>query len=61
MDLNNHSSFSNIDKQNYLSEIESLPGQLENAYQSSLRLSLPEWQGIRARAHRRHGRLCHRC
>jgi glucose/mannose-6-phosphate isomerase len=46
MDLNNHSSFSNIDKQNYLSEIESLPGQLENAYQSSLRLSLPEWQGI---------------
>jgi glucose/mannose-6-phosphate isomerase len=46
MDLNNHPSFSNIDKQNYLSEIESLPGQLENSYQSSLRLSLPEWQGI---------------
>ena len=46
MDLNNHSSFSNIDIQNYLSEIENLPSQLEIAYQSGMRLRLPEWQGI---------------
>ena len=46
MDLNNHTSFPNIDKQNYLSEIENLPTQLENAYQRGMSLSLPEWQGI---------------
>ncbi len=46
MDLNDHTSFLNIDKQNYLSEIENLPSQLENAFQRGLSLSLPEWQGI---------------
>jgi glucose/mannose-6-phosphate isomerase len=46
MDLNDHTSFPNIDKQNYLSEIENLPAQLENAYQHGLSLNLPEWQGI---------------
>jgi glucose/mannose-6-phosphate isomerase len=46
MDLNDHTSFPNIDKQNYLSEIENLPTQLENAYQRGMSLSLPEWQGI---------------
>jgi glucose/mannose-6-phosphate isomerase len=46
MDLNDHTSFPNIDKQNYLSEIENLPSQLENAFQRGLSLSLPEWQGI---------------
>jgi glucose/mannose-6-phosphate isomerase len=46
MDLNDYTSFPNIDKQNYLSEIENLPNQLENAYQQGLSLSLPKWQGI---------------
>jgi glucose/mannose-6-phosphate isomerase len=46
MDLNNHTSFSNVDRQNYLAEIENLPTQLENAYQRGMNLSLPEWQGI---------------
>ena len=46
MDLNDHTSFPNIDRQNYLSEIENLPSQLENAYQLGLSLNLPEWQGI---------------
>jgi glucose/mannose-6-phosphate isomerase len=48
MDLNNYSSFPNIDKQNYLAEIENLPNQLENAYQQGLSLSLPNWQGIQS-------------
>jgi glucose/mannose-6-phosphate isomerase len=47
MDLNDYTSFPNIDKQNYLAEIESLPSQLENAYQQGLSMSLPEWKGIR--------------
>lgn len=47
MDLNDYISFQNIDKQNYLAEIENLPSQLENAYQHGLSLSLPVWQGIR--------------
>ena len=46
MDLNNHTSFPHIDKQNYLAEIENLPSQLENAYQQGLSLNLPAWQGI---------------
>jgi glucose/mannose-6-phosphate isomerase len=46
MDLNNFTSFPNIDKQNYLAEIENLPSQLENAFQLGLSLSLPSWQGI---------------
>lgn len=46
MDLNDYTSFPNIDKQNYLVEIENLPSQLEKAYQQGLSLSLPEWQGI---------------
>jgi len=47
MDLNDYTSFLNIDKQNYLAEIESLPSQLENAYQQGLSMSLPEWKGLR--------------
>jgi glucose/mannose-6-phosphate isomerase len=47
MDLNNHSSFHTIDKQNYLAEIDNLPAQLENAYRHGLSLSLPPWQGIK--------------
>ena len=47
MDLNDYTSFSNIDKRDYLAEIENLPSQLENAYQQGLTLSLPTWQGIR--------------
>ncbi len=46
MDLNNQHLFPQIDRQNYLAEIESLPGQLEKAYQLSLQLELPAWQGI---------------
>jgi len=46
MDLNDYNSFSHIDKQNYLAEIENLPGQLENAYQQGLTLGLPAWKGI---------------
>jgi glucose/mannose-6-phosphate isomerase len=48
MDLNNHTSFATIDRQNYLGEIENLPYQLENAYQQGLSLNLPDWQGIQA-------------
>ena len=46
MDLNNHSTFTNIDQQNYLAEIENLPSQLENAYQQGSSLSLPAWQDL---------------
>lgn len=46
MDLNNHAGFHKIDSQNYLSEIDHLPDQLESAYQRGLSLSLPSWQGI---------------
>lgn len=48
MDLNNYTSFSNIDKQNYLAEIEYLPRQLESAFQQGLNLSLPDWRGLRS-------------
>lgn len=47
MDLNNHAAFHTIDKQNYLSEIEHLPDQLDNAFQLGLSLNLPRWQGIK--------------
>lgn len=46
MDLNNHASFSSIDTQNYLGEIENLPTQLESAYQQGLNWDLPQWKGI---------------
>jgi len=46
MDLNDYTSFTKIDQQNYLAEIENLPRQLENAYQQGLSLNLPDWQGI---------------
>ncbi len=47
MDLNNHTTFPDIDQQNYLGEIENLPSQLERAYQHAMSQSLPIWQGIR--------------
>jgi glucose/mannose-6-phosphate isomerase len=46
MDLNNHTLFTNIDKQQYMAEIENLPTQLGNAYQRGLGQDLPAWQGI---------------
>ncbi len=46
MDLNESALFSNIDRQNYLGEIENLPGQLDEAYKRGLDLILPDWQGI---------------
>jgi glucose/mannose-6-phosphate isomerase len=47
MDLNNHTLFSSIDKQNYLVEINNLPDQLEKAFQLGLNQNLPPWQGIK--------------
>jgi glucose/mannose-6-phosphate isomerase len=46
MDLNDYTSFPNIDRQNYLAEIENLPNQLEHAFKQGLTLDLPAWQGI---------------
>lgn len=46
MDLNNHASFTSIDSQNYLGEIEGLPTQLESAYHQGLDTNLPQWQGF---------------
>jgi glucose/mannose-6-phosphate isomerase len=46
MDLNDFKSFIKIDRQNYLAEIENLPGQLENAYRLGLGLPLPAWHGF---------------
>lgn len=46
MDLNNHTKFPEIDRQDYLSEIENLPSQLEGAFQRGLDLDLPDWHGI---------------
>lgn len=46
MDLNDFNTFSKIDTQNYLGEIDALPTQLENAYQLGLSLSLPDWHGL---------------
>ena len=46
MDLNDYTSFSKIDKQNYLAEIENLPSQLQSAFRQGLSLNLPDWQGI---------------
>jgi glucose/mannose-6-phosphate isomerase len=46
MDLNDYTSFPYIDKNNYLTEIENLPSQLESAYRRGMSLSLPEWKGI---------------
>jgi glucose/mannose-6-phosphate isomerase len=47
MDLDNQSAYTTIDKQNYLAEIDDLPGQLENAYLQGLRMDLPPWQGFK--------------
>jgi glucose/mannose-6-phosphate isomerase len=47
MDLNEYQTFSKIDTQNYLAEIENLPDQLEQAFQQGLSKSLPAWQGIK--------------
>ena len=46
MDLNNHSSFSTIDTQNMLAEIDKLPQQLETAWNLGNSLRLPDWDGI---------------
>lgn len=47
MDLNDHREFANLDKQNYLAEIENLPDQLDNAYLQGLSMDLPVMHGIR--------------
>jgi glucose/mannose-6-phosphate isomerase len=46
MDLNDNPSFTTLDTNNYLGEIDNLPAQLQNAYQTGLSLSVPPWQGI---------------
>jgi glucose/mannose-6-phosphate isomerase len=46
MNLDDHSSFQNYDKQNMLSFIDGLPAQLESAWELGQSLPLPEWQGV---------------
>lgn len=46
MDLNNHTSFSQLDQQDMLSHIDGLPAQLSQAWGLGMQLPLPEWHGI---------------
>lgn len=46
MDLNNHTSFSQLDQQDMLSHINGLPVQLSQAWGLGKQLPLPEWHGI---------------
>jgi glucose/mannose-6-phosphate isomerase len=46
MDLDNPTRFDQIDTQNMLSQIEGLPGQLEEAWSLGQGLPLPDWDGI---------------
>ncbi|MEI7990044.1 MAG: bifunctional phosphoglucose/phosphomannose isomerase [Chloroflexota bacterium] len=47
MNLDEPSSFAQIDTKNLLADIDTLPDQLERAWQSAQSQPLPEWQGIR--------------
>lgn len=47
MNLDDHASFSQIDPQNLLTEIASLPDQLVAAWEKGQSLELPPWLGIR--------------
>jgi glucose/mannose-6-phosphate isomerase len=46
MDLNDYSTFTSIDRLNYLGEIENLPTQLEQAFQQGMGKELPDWHTI---------------
>jgi glucose/mannose-6-phosphate isomerase len=47
MDLNNYQDFSKLDTQNMLEEIQGLPEQLEEAWQTAQALPLDNYQGIK--------------
>jgi glucose/mannose-6-phosphate isomerase len=47
MNLNDLNRFKRLDSQDMISYIDTLPDQLENAWQLGMSLPLPEWQGIR--------------
>lgn len=47
MNLDDVSRFSELDAQDMIAEIDSLPGQLQNAWELGQELPLPEWQDIR--------------
>lgn len=46
MDLNDNKSFSAIDKEDMLSEIDHLPDQINTAWDLGKSLSLPRWDGV---------------
>ncbi len=46
MNLDDQANFAQIDTQNYLAEIDSLPNQLERAWELGSRQELPDWSGI---------------
>ncbi len=46
MNLDDHAAIDQIDQQHMLSQIDSLPSQLEEAWDLGSRLTLPDWQGI---------------
>lgn len=46
MNLDNFPAFAQIDTQNMLAQIDSLPDQLQAAWQSGQKKPLPDWQGI---------------
>jgi len=46
MNLDDYSSFAQIDTHNYLAEIDGLPDQLQHAWELGGRLPLPDWTGF---------------
>ena len=46
MNLDDPTIFHNLDPQNYLTEIDTLPDQLETAWDLGRNLPLPQWEGI---------------
>ncbi len=46
MNLDDHANFAQIDTQNYLAEIDDLPGQLQRAWELGSRQELPAWSSI---------------
>jgi glucose/mannose-6-phosphate isomerase len=47
MNLDDYSSFTEIDSENLITEIDGLPDQLDFAWELGSRLSIPAWSGIR--------------
>ena len=46
MNLDDHATIERLDQQHMLAQIDSLPSQLEEAWDLGSELSLPDWQGI---------------